>query len=151
MYSKSITQGDCSRIKRWEWESNICLNASTGSQVQLTTPRLLRLTVWVQILILMLATCIGSTSFFLNPISYGRFTWATLYVPTWKMDLSNHTKSNPSIKRWIQHVTIQVLRNMERTKRGIKTAQNQNGRESKTIRIKPLASTYNLFRVLGLY
>ena len=24
--------------KRWEWESNLCLSASIGSQVQLTTP-----------------------------------------------------------------------------------------------------------------
>ena len=26
--------------KRWEWESNLCPSASTGSPVQLTTPRL---------------------------------------------------------------------------------------------------------------
>ena len=30
--------------KRWEWKSNLCPSASTGSQVQLNTPRLPRLT-----------------------------------------------------------------------------------------------------------
>ena len=29
--------------KHWEWESNLCPSESTGSQVQLTTPRLPRL------------------------------------------------------------------------------------------------------------
>ena len=34
-YPRGLQQNECMK-----WESNLCPNASTGSQVQLTTPRL---------------------------------------------------------------------------------------------------------------